>query len=109
MTPGAERTDVLRMVIYHALRLFGAGLAVGLPAAWLTSRWVTSLDFFRRCGPRVWTRRWPCDTSERGVVANPTQTLGPDSSNVLPQAILWYDHSDRTNARQIQFALKHNS
>jgi predicted permease len=45
MALGAERADVLRMVIRDALRLLGWGVALGLPAAWAASRWVSSMLF----------------------------------------------------------------
>ncbi len=45
MALGAERADVLRMVIRDALRLLGLGMALGLPAAWAASRWVSSMLF----------------------------------------------------------------
>jgi predicted permease len=42
---GAERAHVLRIAIDDALRLLAAGVSLGLPAAWLASRWVSSLLF----------------------------------------------------------------
>ncbi len=45
MALGAERADVLRMVVRDALRLLGLGIALGLPAAWAASRWVSSMLF----------------------------------------------------------------
>ena len=45
MALGAERAEVLRMVIRQALQLLAGGIALGLPAAWLASRWVASLLF----------------------------------------------------------------
>ncbi len=42
---GAQRDAVVRMVMREALRVVGLGLALGLPAAWLLSRVVSSLLF----------------------------------------------------------------
>jgi predicted permease len=45
MALGAQQSGVLWMVCKHALRLLGMGVAVGLPAAWMASRWVNSMLF----------------------------------------------------------------
>ena len=42
---GATRREVLWMVIRQALLLLGAGVAIGIPAAWAASRLVTSMLF----------------------------------------------------------------
>ncbi|HEY6251883.1 MAG TPA: ABC transporter permease [Candidatus Angelobacter sp.] len=45
MALGAQRKDVLRMVVLHAARLVIVGVGIGLIAAFLTSRALTSLLF----------------------------------------------------------------
>jgi ABC-type antimicrobial peptide transport system permease subunit len=42
---GAMPREVLWMVIRHVLLLVGAGIAIGLPAAWGASRWISSMLF----------------------------------------------------------------
>jgi predicted permease len=42
---GAMRHEVLWMVIHHALALVGAGVAIGIPAAWVASHLVSSMLF----------------------------------------------------------------
>jgi putative ABC transport system permease protein len=42
---GAMRQEVLWMVIRHALGLLGIGVAIGIPAAWAASRFVSSMLF----------------------------------------------------------------
>jgi predicted permease len=45
MALGARQSGVLWMVGKSALRLVGLGIALGLPAAWVASRWVKSMLF----------------------------------------------------------------
>jgi putative ABC transport system permease protein len=45
MALGAERKDVLRLVVGHALKLALVGLAIGVPVAWAISRAMTSFLF----------------------------------------------------------------
>jgi putative ABC transport system permease protein len=45
MALGAERADVLKLVLGQAARLSGAGLAIGLAGAFLLTRWMSSLLF----------------------------------------------------------------
>jgi predicted permease len=45
MALGAQSLSVLRLVLGEVLTLFGAGLAIGLPAAYLASRYVSSQLF----------------------------------------------------------------
>ena len=45
MALGARRSGVLWMVGKGALRLVAVGMALGLPAAWVASRWVRSMLF----------------------------------------------------------------
>jgi predicted permease len=45
MALGAERITVLRLIVKDALRMILLGLALGLPAAWVVSRLITSLLF----------------------------------------------------------------
>jgi len=45
MALGAQRGDVLRMVLFHSAKLVAMGVAIGLFAAFLTSRALTSLLF----------------------------------------------------------------
>ena len=45
MALGAQQRGVLWMVAKSALRLLGVGVAAGLPAAWMASRWVNSMLF----------------------------------------------------------------
>jgi predicted permease len=45
MALGAERAHVLRIMINDAMRLLACGIGLGLPAAWMASRWVSSLLF----------------------------------------------------------------
>ena len=42
---GARRSQVAGLVVGEGLRLVAIGVALGLPAAWLASRWVQSLLF----------------------------------------------------------------
>src|SRR5205823_11488862 len=42
---GAQQRGVLWMVVQRALRLVLLGVALGLPAAWVASRWVKSMLF----------------------------------------------------------------
>jgi len=55
---GAMRQEVLWMVIRHALTLLGAGVAIGIPAAWAASRLVSSIsgDAENAAGFRVFTQ-----------------------------------------------------
>jgi len=43
MALGAQRRNVLWLVMHEVLAMVGIGLAIGLPAAWLSSRLVASL------------------------------------------------------------------
>ena len=45
MAIGAERSDVLRMVMSEVGKLVALGLAIGIPAALVADRWATSLLF----------------------------------------------------------------
>ncbi len=45
MALGAQQRQVLWMVLRNALRLAGAGIVIGLPAAWWASRFVSSMVF----------------------------------------------------------------
>lgn len=45
MALGARRSGVIGMEIRRALRLVTTGIALGLPGAWIASRWVKSLLF----------------------------------------------------------------
>jgi ABC-type antimicrobial peptide transport system permease subunit len=45
MALGAQRTQVLWLVMKDALQMLAAGAALGLPAAWAASRLVSSLLF----------------------------------------------------------------
>ena len=45
MALGAQRSEVVGKEVRGALRLVAAGLALGLPGAWVASRWVESLLF----------------------------------------------------------------
>jgi putative ABC transport system permease protein len=45
MALGAQRRGVIGMEVRTAARLVAAGMALGLPAAWLASRWVKSMLF----------------------------------------------------------------
>jgi predicted permease len=45
MALGAQRRGVLWMIAGRALRLVAVGVAVGLPAAWVGSRWLRSMLF----------------------------------------------------------------
>jgi predicted permease len=45
MALGAQRSWVVGMEVRSACRLVALGMAVGLPAAWLASRWVQSMLF----------------------------------------------------------------
>jgi ABC-type antimicrobial peptide transport system permease subunit len=42
---GAQRSQVLWMVVRDSLYLVAAGIAVGLPLAWLASHWLASMMF----------------------------------------------------------------
>jgi predicted permease len=63
MALGAQQTGVLWMVGKNALRLLGVGVAVGLPAAWMASRWVNSMLFGLR-------------PDDPGIMATATLLLG---------------------------------
>lgn len=45
MALGARRTDVLRMVVLNGMKLAVLGLAIGLVASWLLTRFISSLLF----------------------------------------------------------------
>jgi predicted permease len=45
MALGARRSRVVRMEVRGACRLVAFGMAVGLPAAWVASRWIQSMLF----------------------------------------------------------------
>jgi ABC-type antimicrobial peptide transport system permease subunit len=45
MALGARRSTILSMVLKDALSMFGIGLAVGIPCAYLLTRYVSSLLF----------------------------------------------------------------
>ena len=42
---GAQRTDVVRVIVGHALRLAVLGLCIGLAAAFVVTRWMSSVLF----------------------------------------------------------------
>jgi ABC-type antimicrobial peptide transport system permease subunit len=45
MALGAQRSRVIAVVVKSAIRLVIIGIALGLPAAWVASRWVESMMF----------------------------------------------------------------
>ena len=45
MALGAERNQVIAMILCGAARLVAYGVALGLPTAWGTSRWIEELLF----------------------------------------------------------------
>jgi ABC-type antimicrobial peptide transport system permease subunit len=45
MALGAEATRVVAMILTRGARLVLIGIAVGLPAAWASSRWIESMLF----------------------------------------------------------------
>jgi ABC-type antimicrobial peptide transport system permease subunit len=45
MALGARKTDVLRMVVGNGMKLAFLGLAIGLVASWLLTRFISSLLF----------------------------------------------------------------
>jgi predicted permease len=45
MALGAQKSGVIGMEMRRALRLVAAGIAIGLPAVWIASRWIKSLLF----------------------------------------------------------------
>jgi putative ABC transport system permease protein len=51
---GAMRGEVLWMVIRHVLILLGVGVAIGIPAAWACSQFVSSMLFGVRATD-LWT------------------------------------------------------
>ena len=63
MALGAQQSGVLWMVAKNALRLLGVGVAVGLPAASMASRWVNSMLFGLR-------------PDDPGIMATATLLLG---------------------------------
>jgi len=63
MALGAQQSGVLWMVGKNALRLLGMGVALGLPAAWMASRWVNSMLFGLR-------------PDDPGIMATATLLLG---------------------------------
>jgi ABC-type antimicrobial peptide transport system permease subunit len=63
MALGAQQSGVLWMVTKYALRLLCVGIATGLPAAWMASRWVNSMLFGLR-------------PDDPGIMATATLLLG---------------------------------
>ncbi len=63
MALGAQQSGVLWMVAKNALRLLCVGIAAGLPAAWMASRWVNSMLFGLR-------------PDDPGIMATATLLLG---------------------------------
>ena len=63
MALGAQQSGVLWMVTKNALRLLCVGIAAGLPAAWMASRWVNSMLFGLR-------------PDDPGIMATATLLLG---------------------------------
>ena len=45
MALGAQRTDVLRVIVGHGLRLFVLGLCIGVAGAFVVTRWMSSVLF----------------------------------------------------------------
>jgi putative ABC transport system permease protein len=45
MALGAQRRSLIVMIVKDAVRLVAVGIAVGLPGAWLASRWMESMLF----------------------------------------------------------------
>jgi ABC-type antimicrobial peptide transport system permease subunit len=45
MALGARRAEVLSLILKGAFKLLAFGIALGLPAAWVTGRWIASMLF----------------------------------------------------------------
>jgi ABC-type lipoprotein release transport system permease subunit len=45
MALGAQRTDVLRVIVGHGLRVFLLGLCIGVAGALVVTRWMSSVLF----------------------------------------------------------------
>jgi ABC-type antimicrobial peptide transport system permease subunit len=45
MAVGAQRSQVVTLILKGATRLVVAGIVIGLPAAWMASRWIESMLF----------------------------------------------------------------
>ena len=45
MALGAQRTDVLRVIVGHGLRIFLLGLCIGVAGAIVVTRWMSSVLF----------------------------------------------------------------
>ena len=45
MALGAQRTDVLRVIVGHGLRIFLLGLCIGVAGALVVTRWMSSVLF----------------------------------------------------------------
>ena len=85
---GAQPGNVIRMVMKEVVAIVGLGFAIGLPAAWLSSKLVASLLY----GIQPTTRPpspplWPCSRASPCLPA----TSPPRASRIDPLRALHYE------------------
>ena len=89
MALGAGRSQVVWLVIGHAMKLLAAGMVVGVPGAWLASRFISSMLFGLKATDPVTTLAAIAVLTAIGLVA--AYLPARKASRVEPIAALRYE------------------
>ena len=81
MAVGAQRAQVVTLILKGATRLVVAGIVIGLPAAWMASRWIESMLFGLTAERSRCDRRSDSAAPRRGAARRvPARPGGPHAS-----------------------------